>query len=170
MSTRPHAPSPRPPDDSAHQLGGELPHPTEPADEQDLLWKEYEAHFRWYDRAATRSRRAYAALKVASLTVAAAVPVVAALRAPAGVTATLAAVVVVVEGILQMFQLQTNWISYRATAEALRQQAFLYAAQVDPYNDPGTRRDRLATFLSSTTGRENTTWAQGMRQTSSKVR
>ena len=75
-----------------------------------MLWQEYQAQFRWYDRAATRARAGYLTLKTISLAVAAAVPVLAAVRAPAGLTASLAAVVVVIEGLVQLLQLQQNWI------------------------------------------------------------
>jgi competence protein ComGC len=165
MSTAKDATSSVLPDAAWQRLGGELPPPASAADQQDVLWQEYQAHFRWYDRAATRTRRVYTILKVISLAVAAAVPVLAAIRAQAALTASLAAVVVIVEGIVQLFQLQTNWISYRASAEALRQHGFFYAAQVDPYNNPQTRRDMLAVFLRDATTKENTAWASSMRQT-----
>jgi len=106
--------------------------------------------------------RGYAVLKVISLAVAAAVPVLAAIRARPALTASLAAAVVIVEGLVQLFQLQTNWISYRATAETLRRHGFLYAAQVEPYSDPKTRRERLAACMQDATSKENTAWASTM--------
>jgi len=146
------------------RLGDELPPAPTAAEQQDVLWQEFQAQFRWYNRAATRTRRGYAVLKVISLAVAAAVPVLAAIQARPALTASLAAAVVIVEGLVQLFQLQTNWISYRATAEALRQHGFLYAAHVEPYGDPKTRRERLAACLRDATTKENTVWASTMRQ------
>ncbi len=146
-------------------LTGSLPAPSSDAERHDLLWQQLAARFRWYDRAATRDRRAYQGLKIATLILGGAVTVLAAISAAAWLTASLVAAVVAAEGMQQLFQLQANWISYRATAEALRQQAFLYAAHVDPYTDPATRRDRLADVIRTIATTENTSWAKAMQQT-----
>jgi hypothetical protein len=68
------------------------------------------------------------------------------------------------EGAQQMFQFHQNWISYRGTAEALRRQAFLYVAEAGPFDDPATRRGRLAAILNDVTVKESTTWTDTMRQ------
>lgn len=145
-------------------LKDDLPAPPDDADRRDLLWQQLAAQFRWYDRAATRCRRGYLGLKIATLVLGGAVTVLAAIGAPAGLTATLAAAIVAAEGLQQLFQLHANWISYRATAEALRQQAFLYAAHVAPYSEPATRRDHLADVIRTITTTENTSWAKTMKQ------
>jgi hypothetical protein len=145
-------------------LTGSLPAPPDAAERRDLLWQQLAAQFRWYDRSATRYRRGYQGLKIATLILGGGVTVLAAIGAPAWLTASLAATIVAAEGTQQLFQLHANWISYRATAEALRQQAFLYAAHVDPYTDPATRRDRLADVIRTITTTENTSWAKAMQQ------
>lgn len=160
--------SPHAGDDSAWQLlGDRLPQPADPAEHADVLWQELAAHFQWYGRAATRTRLAYQVIKVAVLVIAAAVTVLAATRASSAATAALAASVVVLEGIQQLFQFQSNWITYRGTAEAMRQQAFLYVAQVGPYADKQTRRQRLADFMTEITTTESAGWASAMRRASS---
>ena len=83
---------------------------------------------------------AYRRVKLVELVVAAVVPVVAALRAPAALTAGLAAVVVVLEGVQQLFQWQTNWVLYRSTAEALKHERYLYLGHAGPYADTGRER------------------------------
>lgn len=145
------------------QLTGELPAPPEEAERRDLLWQQLVAQFGWYNRAATRHRRGYLGLKITALLLGGAVTVLAAIGAPAGLTASLAAAIVAVEGVQQVFQMHANWISYRATAEALRQQAFLYAAHVDLYADPATRRDRLADAVRIITTTENSAWTKAMQ-------
>jgi hypothetical protein len=160
--------SPHAGDDGAWQLlGDHLPQPTDPAERADVLWQELDAHFQWYGRAATRTRLSYQVIKVAVLVIGAAVTVLAATRASSALTAALAASVVVLEGIQQLFQFQSNWISYRGTAEAMRQQAFLYVAQVGPYADTQTRRERLAEFVTEITAMESAGWASAMRRTAS---
>jgi len=166
MTTAPH------PDDVARRgspaawqrLEGNLPQPADPAERDDLLWQELNAQFHWYEAAATRTRFTYQALKVLALVLGAAVTVLAAISAPAALTASLAASVVILEGLQQVFQFHTNSITYRSAAETLRQHAFLYAVKLDPYEDSGTRRDRLAALMREVTSTENATWATTMRQ------
>lgn len=128
------------------------------------MWQHLRAEFRWYHSQATSTRLGYQILKTIALVVAAAVPVLAALSAPAGWTAGFAALVVVLEAIQQLFQLQTNWITYRGTAEALRQLAFRYAARVGPYKNAETRRDLLADELQALVGEEGSRWSSTMRE------
>ena len=103
---------------------------------------------------ARKNRLAYQLAKVATLLLAAAVTVLAAIGAPAALSASLAAAIVVVEGLQQLFQWHANWIAYRASAETLRRHAFAYAARTPPY-DADDRADRLANALGELTEREN---------------
>ena len=80
----------------------------------------------------------------------------------------MAGVIVVVEGAQQIFQFHANWISYRGSAERLRQHAFLYVASVKPYDQPSTRRTRLASALMDVASREKSNWSKVMEQESAK--
>jgi hypothetical protein len=139
-----------------------LPRPDDEADRGHVVWRQLEASYTWYDQAAIRARRAYVLLKGLTLFVAAAVPVLAALDAAPWLTATAAAVVVVSEGLQQLFQLQANWISYRSAAEALRREGFRFAAGLPPYQDEGTRRTVLGTALAELATREGAAWSTTM--------
>ena len=66
----------------------------------------------------------------------------AALSAPAGLTASLAGVIVVLESVQQLFQFHPNRITYRGTTETLRHHAFRYVAHVAPFDDPASFRAR----------------------------
>jgi hypothetical protein len=145
------------------KMKGSLPQPIDPA-VADLLWQEFGAQFRWYDHAATRSRRAYQVLKFLALGAGAAVTVLAALGAPAPVTASFGAAIVVIESSQQIGQFHPNWINYRTSAETMRQHGFFYAAGAAPYNDPQTRRDRLAQVMRKTITSESGTWADTVRK------
>jgi hypothetical protein len=146
------------------RMTSDLPAPRSQEDREDLLWQELAAQFAWYERAATRTRLSYQVLKVAALVAGATVTLLAAISAPAALTASVAAVIVIVEGAQQIFQFHSNWISYRGSAELLRQQAFLYAAEVKPYDEATTRRTRLATVLMRVTTKEKTVWSNTMKQ------
>jgi hypothetical protein len=87
---------------SWQNLTDSLPQPVDP-ERDDILWQALNAQSRWYERAATRNRVSYQALKVVAMVFAAAVAVLAAADAPAAITAGLAASVVVLEGVQQVF-------------------------------------------------------------------
>ncbi|EOD66475.1 DUF4231 domain-containing protein [Amycolatopsis vancoresmycina] len=146
------------------RLDEALPSLPDPQDEADVVWQHLRAEFAWYHRAATRTRLGYQGLKTVSITVAAAVPVLAAVAAPPAWTASFAAVVVVLEGVQQLFQLHTNYLSYRGSAEAIRQLAYQYAGRVGPYRDAGTRRDALAADLHAVISDEGARWSSTMRK------
>jgi hypothetical protein len=146
------------------ELTNALPQPSNAKDREDLLWQELSAQFRWYNKAATRTRLWYQVLKVAALFAGASATLLAAISAPAAVTASVAGVIVVVEGAQQIFQFHANWISYRGSAEILRQHAFLYVASVKPYDEPETRRARLASALMSVTTQEKANWSKVMKE------
>jgi hypothetical protein len=152
--------APAPPTRAAPLSGNSLPAPPD-GDDGDVLWQELVWRFSYYNGAATRHRIWYQVLKVITLLLGAAVTVLAARNSPAGVTAGLAAAGVAVEGISQLFQLHSQWISFRRVAELLRQHAFDYAARVAPYDGPD-RRDLLAKAIRTITANENATWAKAM--------
>ena len=87
----------------------------------------------WYDRRAKDHQRWYQRLKVAQIVTAAAIPVVAAFGGGADVAGLLGALVVVVEGLQQLFQFQQNWLRYRSAAQALEAEKHLYLASAGPY-------------------------------------
>ena len=75
-----------------------------------------------------------------------------------GVAAVLGSVVVVLEGIQSRFGFQTNWTTYRKTAEALKREQYLYLAQAAQY--AGDDREKvLAVFVESLISDETTRWA-----------
>jgi hypothetical protein len=139
----------------------QLPEPTRSEDREHLVWREYRRQFAWFDRMADVTRWGYRGLRMVALVVGAVVTLLAAISAPAAVTAGLAAVLVVVEGTQQLFQFHTNWLSYRTTAEAMRGQALLFAVGAPPFADKD-RYELLATSLHELTSKQNSVWATEM--------
>jgi Protein of unknown function (DUF4231) len=117
----------------------------------------------WYEAKSTHHRRWYQSLKVAQLVVAAAIPAVAAAGASAGVAGGLGAVVVVLEGLQQLFQFQQNWIAYRGTAEALKHEKYLYLAGAGAYARADRRDARLAERVEALVSQEHAAWADAQR-------
>jgi hypothetical protein len=135
----------------------------EPPD-SDPTWGRLKDQLDWYDRRSQAAQRAYKWVKVAQLLLAAGVPVAVASAAPGVLTALLGGLVVVLEGIQQLYQWQTNWVLYRATAEALKHERYLYLAQAGPYS--GRDRHRLlAERIEGLVSQEHAKWTEGRHQT-----
>jgi hypothetical protein len=142
-------------------VGVDLPEPLDEADARHLVWLEFKGQFVEYERLATTSRVAYQASKVAAIVLAAVVTACAGLDVTPWITASLAAAIVVLEGLQQMFQWQANWVNYRRAAETLRQHGLAFAAGMPPYDTPD-RRQQLAAVMHGVAISENSSWAGRM--------
>jgi hypothetical protein len=134
-------------------LGGRSPELTGPAGQrlQDQL--------EWYDGKSIAAQRSYKRFKVVQLIISASVPVLAALSAPPAATASAAAAVVVAEGVVQLNQWQTTWVQYRATAEALKHEKYLYLSSAGPYVGDGADRV-LAERVEGLVSQEHAKWTE----------
>jgi hypothetical protein len=134
--------------------------PAEPAgNAATTTWDRLEDELAWYDAKSRECQSLFKRCKLLQIVIAAAVPVLAALSQPAAVTASFAAVVVVLEGAQQLYQWQTNWMLYRATAEALKHERYLYLAQAGPYT--GADRQRvLAERVEGLVSQEHAKWTE----------
>lgn len=122
-------------------------------------WERLEDQLGWYDRRAKHHKDWFLGLKVVQIVLAAAIPVAAGSGASAWVTGSLGALIVVLEGLQQLFQFQQNWIAYRTTAEALKHEKHLYLARAGPYAD-GSREDALlAERVEGLVSQETSAWA-----------
>ena len=125
----------------------------------DPTWERLEDQLGWYDAKSQSCQQAYKRTKLVQLVVAAAVPVLALADVARVATAITAAVVVVLEGVQQLYQWQTNWILYRSTAEALKHERFLYQAMAGPYTG-SNRRLVLAEKIEGLVSQEHAKWAE----------
>jgi hypothetical protein len=131
--------------------------------ESDPTWGRLEEQLAWYDHKSQAAQVSYKRFKVAQLLLAAGVPVAVASAVPGVVTATLGGLVVVLEGIQQLYQWQTNWVLYRSTAEALKHERYLYLAQAGPYS--GQDRHRLlAERVEGLVSQEHAKWTGGRHE------
>src|SRR5690349_2136179 len=102
-------------------------------DMADITLERLEDQLTWYDTKAAAAQRMYKRLKSAMFVAAALIPVTALLPYGRGVEASLGALVVILEGFQQLGQYQQNWFTYRATAEALKHEKYLYLAPGGAY-------------------------------------
>jgi hypothetical protein len=134
----------------------------EPAGEDprsaDAVSRRANHQFAWYDRHAARARIGYWIIKIIQLFLGASVPVVAGLHAPAALTGSLGALIVVLEGIQQLFQFHENWIRYRLTATSLAREKNMFDARVGDYAS-GQPVALLALRIENITSTEASAWA-----------
>jgi hypothetical protein len=139
------------------------------AGDGSVTMRRLEDQLRWYDGKAKANQRWYQRLKIMQILLAAAIPVVAAFGAEADIAGLLGALVVIVEALQQLFQLQQNWLRYRATAQSIESEKHLYLAAAGPYSDaprpPALLAKRLEELLSS----EVSAWSTEQREASAAV-
>ena len=127
-------------------------------EETGPAWERLEDQLGWYERKSEQQKRWFQSLKVAQIVIAASIPVVAAAGASAAVAGALGAVIVVLEGMQQLFQFQQNWVSYRSTCEALKHQKFLFLAGAGPYAHTTRREALLAERVEALVSQEHAKW------------
>lgn len=156
-AARPRAPRGR----RWERLDGSLP-PLQNGDVSDILWAEYEAIFRHYNNGAARNKVWYLTLKLLTLLTGATGAILAALAAPAAVTASVTALAVASESVQQLFKFHDNWLNYRATAEQLRIDGYLFVAEASPFEAAASRRQLLADRMQKASARQFQLWQKEM--------
>ncbi|MGD0632184.1 MAG: DUF4231 domain-containing protein [Terracidiphilus sp.] len=118
----------------------------------------------WYDGAANRYRIGYISVKIFQLFVTASIPVVSlAFRSQPGgleglITGTLAAVLLVAEGIQQTLQLLPRWTKYRFAHSALRRERLLFEGTAGPYAQVAAPIALFTERINSIISEENAAW------------
>jgi hypothetical protein len=131
----------------------------------DVTMKRLDEQIGWYGDRSSWNQRGYKVLKVVVIVIAASIPVLSNASlpllppegAPRWVLGVLGALIAIIEGIQQVYQFHTNWISYRATCEGLKREKFLYLAKAGPYaaGDPDVL---LAERIEAVMTQENVKW------------
>jgi hypothetical protein len=130
----------------------------------DITLGRLEDQIAWYDAKSGFNQRWYKRLKAAQLICAAAIPVVATLDFHAAIVGSLGAAVVVLEGISQLNQYAVNWQSYRATAEALKHEKYLYLAHAGPYAGSKDGTPLLADRIEGLISQEHAKWVSAREE------
>lgn len=125
---------------------------------EDVVRERLEDQIGWYDAHSSRSQRDYKHLKYIEIVAAAAIPVVTGIDVTHVVPATLGALVVLIEAVLHLNQYQKNWLTYRATAEALTSEKYLYLANAQPYAVATDPRALLAARVEGLVSHEHAKW------------
>jgi hypothetical protein len=115
----------------------------------------------WLSQKSKSNQQKYKALKITEIICAASLPFLVGFNEKIPVfnyiTGILGVLIVIFNGIQQLYKFRDNWINYRASAEALKREKFLFEAGTAPYNVPEAFPllvTRVETILSA----ENTIW------------
>lgn len=120
----------------------------------------------WYDKKSAASQRYYNRIKLTEIIAAALIPFVVGAHIPyaAWTAGGLGVLITILEGILQLYQYQQIWVAYRATAEAMKHEKFLYIAKAGDYAKALDSRGLLAERVEALGSQENTKWASLVQQ------
>jgi hypothetical protein len=121
----------------------------------------------WYDARSQRNQHTYKRLKLAQLVLAVLIPVLSLAAGDAGrlLCALAGATIALLEGMQQMNQYATLWVSYRATAEHLKHEKFLFLSGAGPYRDLAEqpRLVQLAERVEERVSTEQANWVREVR-------
>ena len=109
-------------------------------DEQAYLEQRVEDQLNWFERKCAWNQKRYKRLKLVIIISSAAIPLMVGfiqndnmmiwLKILTGATGV---IIAVAEGVSSLYKYQDNWIQYRATAEALKRECFLYKTGAGEY-------------------------------------
>lgn len=125
-----------------------------------------EEQIAWYDKKSQDAQFWYKRLKLVQLVAAGVIPLLGIFGIPYldKLTAVLGLVILVVEGLQQLNQYQSNWISYRATCEALRHEKYLFLAGAGPYLKVEQALPVLADRIEGLISQEHAKWLSAQPQ------
>jgi hypothetical protein len=141
---------------------------SEPANDEAIrsTLQRLKSQQQWYSRQAGRSSLYFKLFKILALVAATAIPflsgfgatLLGSLDGSALVIGLLGAVIVVIEGLQQLYQWHQNWINYRSTSEALKREQCLYTSQAGPYAELAEPHKLLAERIEMLSSLEGTKW------------
>ena len=131
-------------------------------------WMRLVDQLAWYDRKSQRNQRLYKRMKVVQLVLAILIPPASLVADPVAryATAIAGASIALIEGVQQMNQYATLWVRYRATAERLKHEMFLFLSAAGPYRglEEQTRLVQLAERVEEHVSSEHANWIKEIRQ------
>lgn len=126
------------------------------ASQENPTLKRLDDQIDWYDKKSAYNQSRYKAIKIIELIAAALIPLLSGFSTMvpyfAIITGILGALIVVLESLQGLYQLQSNWISYRTSCEGLKHEKYLWLAKAGPYADTkdpdGLLADRIESLIS----------------------
>ena len=137
--------------------------------EAEYFEQQLDDQINWYGKKSAFNQTAYKRLRLIEIVFASAIPLLAGytqkenIGEHIGVTIGVTGLVVaVLAGVMSLYRFQENWNEYRASAESLKQDKYLYLARVEPY-DGDQPFELLVRRVEALLKSQTTGWAQAMR-------
>ena len=125
----------------------------------------------WYDKRSSTNKRWYSLLKILVIVMGALIPFSSGfLWSETGndsarwISAIAGFAILIGEGLQHVFQYQRNWLSYRATAEALKHEKFLFVERAGHYAEVDEPRKLLVEQVELLISQEHRNWATAHRR------
>ncbi|MFM9912714.1 MAG: DUF4231 domain-containing protein [Methylophilaceae bacterium] len=110
-------------------------------------WHRLEQQLEWYDKKSGYCQKLYKVLKLIQISLAVLIPILSNLETEIAKwsTAVAGASIAILEGIQHMNQYSVLWVMYRATAERLKHEKYLFLSSAGPYKNQ-SQDERLVTL------------------------
>jgi len=124
-----------------------------------------EEQINWYDNRSGYNQRMFKALRISTVILALSIPVTAfALQNNPIITASLGALIALLETFQQLNQYHHNWITFRSTSEALKHEKYLFLGAAAHYSSADNPKALLAERVESLVSQEHAKWASAQEQ------
>ncbi len=136
--------------------------------EKHPAWRRLVSQIEWYSRKSQFHQLFYKWTKTAQIVLASAIPLLAFIESlwSKWLTAGCGALIAILEGFKQLGQHSSLWITYRATAEFLKHEKYLFLAAAGPYRDrpESERLILLAERVEERVSSEHANWVNETRK------
>ena len=140
---------------------------------EDYIEQRLNDQINWYGQKSSTNQLWFKRLRFAEIVAAAVIPFLAGFAGESLsikiAIGALGVVVAIIASLLALLRLQEHWINYRATAEALKTEKFLFLTQTLPY-DKENAFHLLVQRVEALLSKESTEWMQSMIKPSKEAR
>ena len=132
----------------------------------DPIMERLDDQIAWYGNKSSHCQHTYKRIKLIEIIAAALIPFIVGAHVPyaAWVAGGLGVLITILEGVLQLYQFQQIWVAYRATAEAMKHEKFIYLAKAGDYAKSSDPHALLAERVEALGSQENSKWASLVQQ------
>ena len=132
----------------------------------DPIMERLDDQIAWYGNKSSHCQHTYKRIKLTEIIAAALIPFIVGAHVPyaAWLAGGLGVLITILEGVLQLYQFQQIWVAYRATAEAMKHEKFIYLAKAGDYAKSSDPHALLAERVEALGSQENSKWASLVQQ------
>jgi hypothetical protein len=135
---------------------------------EEYLQERLDDQINWYDKKSSWNHTCFKRLRAAEILFSVTVPfLISQIGGDSSllklITGMMGIIVALIAGLVTLYRFQENWVEYRATAEILKHEKYLYLTQTAPY-DGNNAFHLLVETVESAISKENTAWSQSLRE------